>query len=358
MGISKTQNRHGNLKIYVSKRWPDGSRFRRVMPNYPVARKTLARIEESIAMGTWEGLKTGLSSKAELVNPTIRQFAQVYLDTYCNIQNRRPEFKKWALGQINEILGEVKVKDIRRAHGYKFIEKRSKDVEAATVNRGLAVLKNLLTFAVDKEIIPYNPLFGFSSLPEPVKELRVMTLEEERWLVKCVAEVDLVVGAFVAILGETALRLSEGLRLKWYDLDLKERILTVSSESKSGKVRYVPLTDFALEWLQAIPRTVGVDWVFLRTRTQPWRSPRPVFFEGRKKADLEWVGFHGLRHFRASQWVRCGVDIRTVQNLLGHATIATTQRYAHFAPSHARSEVERVGALERSTIERDDSGTT
>jgi integrase len=173
-----------------------------------------------------------------------------------------------------------------------------------------------------------------------------------------VAGVELVVGAFSAILGETGLRLSEGLRLKWYDLDVKERILTVSSESKSGKVRHVPLTDFALEWLQAIPRTVGVDWVFLRTRTQPWRDPRGAFTKGTKEAGLEWVGFHGLRHFRASQWVRCGVDLRTVQELLGHATVTTTQRYAHFAPSHARNEVERVSVLERSAIERDDSGTT
>ena len=58
-------------------------------------------------------------------------------------------------------------------------------------------------------------------------------------------------------------------------------------------------------------------------------------FKGREKAGLEWVSFHDLRHFRATQWVMRGVDLRTVQELLGHSNITTTMRYVHFAPSHA-----------------------
>ena len=53
MSIKRWKDRRGNTKIMVSKQWPDGSRFRRVQPNMTVAKKTLARIEESIAMGTW-----------------------------------------------------------------------------------------------------------------------------------------------------------------------------------------------------------------------------------------------------------------------------------------------------------------
>jgi|SRR5690242_6413870 integrase len=56
-------------------------------------------------------------------------------------------------------------------------------------------------------------------------------------------------------------------------------------------------------------------------------------------AGMDWVGFHDFRHFRASQWVMHGIDLRTVQELLGHRFIATTMRYAHFAPNHATRSV-------------------
>jgi hypothetical protein len=57
MAINRERDRNGNVRIVVSKRWPDRSRFRRYCPNATVAKKTLARIEESIAMGTWRDLK-------------------------------------------------------------------------------------------------------------------------------------------------------------------------------------------------------------------------------------------------------------------------------------------------------------
>ena len=66
------------------------------------------------------------------------------------------------------------------------------------------------------------------------------------------------------------------------------------------------------------------------------------FNRAKKKAGLGWVGFHDLRHFRASQWVMQGVDIRTVQELLGHHSITTTMRYAHFAPQHATQSIREV----------------
>jgi len=75
---------------------------------------------------------------------------------------------------------------------------------------------------------------------------------------------------------------------------------------------------------------------------------------------MEWVSFHDLRHFRATQWVH-GVDLRTVQELLGHADIQTTMRYAHFAQSHAiRSihDVEEVKIRQLKKTQCSENGTT
>ena len=255
MAINREKDHKGQKRIVVSKYWPDASRFRRYFPNVTVARKTMARIEESIAMGTWRRLKEELARGVEQ-GITVSEFSKIYLRDYCQTHNTRPDFKEQALTSITRILGETPVKDLRRSHAHQFIAKRSREVASATVNRGLAVLKNMLTFAVEREYIEAHPLLRFRMLPEEQKALRVITLEEERRLVEAVAEVDPTIGAYVAVLGETGLRKSEGLNLKWVNVNVQERILAVEN-TKSGKPRYIPLSDFALQWLNSLVRVIG-----------------------------------------------------------------------------------------------------
>jgi integrase len=85
---------------------------------------------------------------------------------------------------------------------------------------------------------------------------------------------------------------------------------------------------------------IGCEYVFAHALTKErWRDPRGPFYAGRKAVGMEWIGFHDFRHFRASQWVMRGIDLRTVQELLGHRDITTTMRYAHFAPNHAAKSI-------------------
>jgi len=116
---------------------------------------------------------------------------------------------------------------------------RSKEVAPATVNRGIAVLSNMLTFALDKGHIDVHPMQKFKRLPEPETVLRVLTLEEERRLVEAVMLHDPVIGAYCGILGETGLRMMEGLRLKWEHISIPHRNLTVQA-SKNYKTREIP----------------------------------------------------------------------------------------------------------------------
>lgn len=186
-----------------------------------------------------------------------------------------------------------------------------------------------------------------------------MTIEEERRLIECVELFDPVIASYAAVLGETGLRKSEGLRLRWSHIDLAGRQLSVGL-SKSGKVRHVPLTEFAYQWLSALVRYVGQDCVFLQSCGKPWKDPRGPFKAGAEKAGLTWVGFHDLRHFRATQWVRHGMDLRTVKELLGHSDIQTTMRYAHFSPDYATRSVHEIEAVESRELESkwSDSGRT
>ena len=116
-------------------------------------------------------------------------------------------------------------------------------------------------------------------------------------------------------------------------------MLTVT-KSKTGHPRNVPLSDYAVEWLQSLTRWVNSPWVFTLPSGHPLRSPRETFNEAKLDAALGWVkGFHDLRHFRATQWLIHGVDLFSVKTYLGHKRIETTQRYLHFVPGHAEQAV-------------------
>ena len=70
---------------------------------------------------------------------------------------------------------------------------------------------------------------------------------------------------------------------------------------------------------------------------------------------MTWPGFHDLRHYRATQWIRHGVDIRTVKEWLGHKDIATTMLYLRFVEGHAEAkfrEAEKAELLELAEVAR------
>ena len=348
MGVNERKDRRGKEKVYVDKQWPDGKRFQRVVPNRTIGKKLLSRIDESIAMETWREFRQQLRRITD--DPvTVSDLATEYLE-YCSIKNRRPEFKRLSMKPIEAILGNVPIKELSRAHVHDFRDKRSKQVGPASVNRNVSVLKNMFTFALEKGYIDIHPLIRFSMLPEPKRALRVMTLEEERHLIECVDRYDLGVAAMTAVNGELGLRKSEGIGLEWKHLDFTNRMASLEY-TKGGEVRYVPLTDFAVEWLGKLTRVVGESHVFLQRNWKHWKDPRGPFNKGREDAGLDWVGFHDLRHFRATQWVRHGVAIPKVQILLGHADIQTTMRYIHFAPDDSVLSVKEVEQIEKAEIE-------
>ncbi len=339
--------------MYLRKYWPDGSQFNRRVPNRTQGNDLLLEINHAILHGTWPDLKKKLARGAEYVsgNISLRDFSHNnYIPNYCQKRNRRPEFKVQTMGKIEEILGDVPVRAIRKSHADLLI-RRSAGLSPATINRRLAVLKNCLSYAKEIETIDANPLLGFRMLQVEETAIRVPSLEEVRILTNQTAYKNISVGAYCALLAETAIRKSEGLQLLWEDVRLKDRRLTIR-HSKPGKVRYIPLTNYAIEWLMRCPRAINQKHVFLHPRTlKPIRDPRDPFEKARAEIDMGWAGFHTFRHFRITSWIQQGMDLRTVQGLAGHASITTTQRYAHYSDDHAMKMVQRIAALEEKSLE-------
>ena len=149
----------------------------------------------------------------------------------------------------------------------------------------------------------------------------------------------------VLIALNTGLRRSELFHLRWEDIDLEAKWLTVQGVSaKNGQTRRIPLNAEALSILEAWRKLAkegephvfpGVGGGRLRRVDRAWRRLR-------KGAELKNFRFHDLRHHFASRLVQSGVPLNTVRELLGHADTTMVLRYAHLSPDHLADAVERV----------------
>jgi site-specific recombinase XerD len=207
----------------------------------------------------------------------------------------------------------------------------------ATINRHRALLSLTYRLAIRNRKIKENPARLVQHRLEDNARIRFLSPEEEIKLRKAIeaacperiAELDLAL--------HTGIRLSEEYRLRWEDVSFTRRTLTIP-RSKNGTTRHVPLNKSALSALESLAKRGNGSEIVCNGLNTPRRWFDPVV----KAAGLQTFTWHCLRHTFASRLVMAGVDIRTVQELLGHKTIAMTVRYSHLAPKHTLAAVERL----------------
>jgi site-specific recombinase XerD len=227
------------------------------------------------------------------------------------------------LGWFREYPAEsVKFQDIERQF-------QKQEWAPATVNRYRALLSLTYRLAIRNGKVKENPARLVPHRLEDNARIRFLSSDEEKALRKAVdvrwsermPEFDLALN--------TGLRLSEQYSLLWENVSLPLRILTVR-RSKNGTMRHVPLNQAAVKALETLRKRHPASECVCGGAKEPRRWFEPVLRDA-KVANFSW---HCLRHTFASRLVMAGVDIRTVQELLGHKTIAMTVRYSHLAPKH------------------------
>ncbi len=156
--------------------------------------------------------------------------------------------------------------------------------------------------------------------------------------------------ALVELLYATGVRVGELVGADVRDVDRTTRVLRVLG--KGAKERVVPFGVPAARsldaWLDhARPQLVtdescGALFVGLRGRRMDQRQVRTVVHRSAAAAGVDDVAPHALRHTAATHLVHGGSDLRTVQEILGHASLATTQRYTHVSPERLRRSYEQA----------------
>lgn len=144
----------------------------------------------------------------------------------------------------------------------------------------------------------------------------------------------------------TGLRRGELFGLRWEDVNLPARLLTVTAgNAKSRKARHLPLNDEAVDVLTRWKKQGdGKGLVFPGAGGGRMTNINKSWDRLVTAAELADFRFHDCRHHFASRLAMSGVDLYTIKELLGHASIEMTQRYAHLAPDKLADAVAKLGA--------------
>jgi integrase/recombinase XerD len=221
---------------------------------------------------------------------------------------------------------------IRKAHVAAFVSELKKGgMKTPTIRGYLATLSSLFSFAERAGWVPQNPILRLDkrAIPEAQPRTRFLSRDEYRCLL---AASPPHLHPLIEVAVETGMRLEELLSLKWEQVDLERREVRLVL-TKSKRPRIVPLSDRAVAVLVAGRRDHRAStYVFINSATgERYRTIKRAFRTACRRARLEDVRFHDLRHTFASWAVQSGVDLYPLSRILGHSTIQMTIRYAHLS---------------------------
>jgi len=195
-----------------------------------------------------------------------------------------------------------------------------------TIKIKLVIIKRFWNWMVKNEFCQINPTDHIEGIKCNNNRTRFLTMDEVKHLLEACSPTMRVVVS-VALL--TGLRRSTVLGLKWNNVDLEERKITVVT--KGNKVARIPIVAQLVDVLSAYRAQSSGELLFPNKKgTGPLDNNAMIEFRNVcRSLGLEDVCFHTLRHSFASHFLKTTKNLHMLQNLLGHASLATTQRYAH-----------------------------
>jgi len=343
MAVYKRKFKTGE-KWCVDVTFPDGRRYRKAIGTKKQAEQVQRKLEAEVTEGKWHIRETK--------DVPFSALAIEYLE-YAEVNKAAHTFYSNMYrikGQLLPYFGDTPLSQItpQMVDGYKMMRIR-KGIAPSTMNCELDTLSHMLRMAIRWRYTDRNAVSGVDKMKVPEKQRRFLSQDEIRSLVEASR------GSYIYPLIVTALhtgmRKSELFHLKWTDIDFSQRTVTIQSKpdwhTKNYKSRTIQLTPGLYEVLKEhkkLQLELGVqsEYVFTYRGKRIKHNIKASLKAVQKKAGLENVTLHTLRHTFASQLVMAGVSLRDVQELMGHQSFETTLQYAHLSEEHVKRQVLRL----------------
>ena len=321
--------------------WPDKVRTRIPAPD----KQTAARLDLKIRAAmvdekrVWRNLRSELGLDGERLQG-FSELADSYFESYVLSRNRSTEFKSSRLGVLKKHFGDMSIESLATHHVDRFIAARKRGgVTNSTINRDLAVLSHLFQWALQRGHLRENPLADIKKL----KEVQwVGERPDDTTIDTIFSHIPATAIPIFTFMRETGCRCGEAMKLKWGQVDYARATVTFE-QTKSGKMRQVPLTSAALAALSVMPK--HEQTVFYHPTTlKPWDAStvRKPWRQSRSKANSK-LRIHDLRHAYAIKLAEAGCPMHFISEMLGHySTEFTRTRYARYSPESASRAVLKV----------------
>ena len=248
--------------------------------------------------------------------------------------------------------GNLKVRDLNIMIVERYQTRHLSTRKPATTNRMLACLKHMLTKAVDWDMASEETLKQVRKvkfLKEDNKRLKFLDVNECQRLISCCSKhlKPIVITAL-----NTGMRRGEILSLKWEQVDLRHGYISLV-DTKSGEGREISINKTLQELFEQMPHSIESIYVFTDENGNPYKGVKRSYNTALRNAEIYGATFHTLRHTFASHLVMAGVDLPSVQELLGHKSLNMTLRYSHLAPEHKTRAVKKLDEVFKNTEEKD-----
>ncbi len=242
----------------------------------------------------------------------------------------------------------IKVKNIKNSDIKDYLTYIKKgETSERTLAHNVSVIRTFYKFLLTQKVIERNPT-EFLELPKLRKKLPTVLSKEE---VEKLLDIDLTDcysyrnKAMLELLYSTGLRVSELVNLELSNIDLES--CTLKTIGKGNKERIIPISDYALYYVEKYINEYrgsmlkkGVNnYVFINNHGNV--MTRQGFFKIIKKLASEKdiktpISPHTLRHSFATHLLDYGADLRSIQEMLGHSNLSTTQIYTHVSSEHLK----------------------
>ena len=238
-----------------------------------------------------------------------------------------------------------------------------KGLASSTVNTIITVIQSSLKTAVLSGYIEKNVAESVRRPKIKSKEIECFTVAEQKKMESAALCDKRMKMAGIVLCLYTGLRIGELLALTWEDVDMKSGLIAVNKAchdkiEKNGTARIVelpktpsskriiPVPKQLLPVLRQLKKTGKYETVISSPEGKPIaiRSYQRSFSLFLKKLGIAHKGFHSLRHTFATRALECGMDVKTLSEILGHKNAAITlNRYVHSLTEHKRNMMNRLG---------------
>ena len=282
---------------------------------------------------------------------TIHDFVDKYTNVI-SLRLRSHDQIRRHLRRFESYFSGRRLNSIRRHDIAEYVEHRQvQGVEPSSINVELAVFSASINYAKKRwEIEVHNPVDGLYFPAKPGR-LRYLEKEEAAKLLETARGIrSPYLADFIELALNTGARKNELLQLQFSSIDFQRRIMTIEGHTtKTGKRRHLPINRASMDVLmrRLLYRNNNCPespWVFSKRLGGRIKFPDNSFRLAVERAGLDDFCIHDLRHTFASWLVSEGVELIKVRDLLGHASIRMTERYAHLAPYRLH---EAVAVLDR-----------